>query len=213
MTARHDALSRKPFSTLPRRQAFRLAMEAFRTATDEISPNMARYDWIESALGFAESVAEQGEEGAAEHDLTAAIEILDKVLTVLTGGPQSRQRLSAEERLGILLTMRARRLSSEADYRKAIADLEEVAHRSVVAESWAVGVVRNLAVACCARASVAHLRVRKEGMQTALYRFAFPQGEAEVVETPSIYNPFDDCDLPALRKAIDPDKLDPDVHP
>ncbi len=50
-------------------------------------------------------------------------------------------------------------------------------------------------------------------LQTALYRFAFPQRKAEVGETRSIDNPFDDSDLPTLRKAIDPDKLDPDVHP
>lgn len=50
-------------------------------------------------------------------------------------------------------------------------------------------------------------------LQTALYRLSFPQGEAEVVETRSIDNPFDDCDFPTLRNAIDPDKLDPDVHP
>ncbi|MBA1138723.1 SIR2 family protein [Mesorhizobium neociceri] len=129
------------------KEAFRQAMENFRAATQAISLNLARSDWIESALGFAESVAEQGDEGAAENDLTAAIEILDKVLTVLTGGPQSRQQLSAEERLGVLLYMRARRTKSESDYRRAIAILDDVSQRAVNHESWSVGVVRNLAVA------------------------------------------------------------------
>ncbi|MER9353764.1 hypothetical protein NKI61_10745 [Mesorhizobium sp. M0514] len=129
------------------KEAFRRAMETFRAATEEINPTLARSDWIESALGFAESVAEQGDEGAAVNDLTAAIEILDRALTVLTGGSQSRQKLAAEERLGILLCMRARQSKSEADYQRAIDILEDVSQRAVAPESWSAGVVRNLAVA------------------------------------------------------------------
>jgi hypothetical protein len=49
-------------------------------------------------------------------------------------------------------------------------------------------------------------------LQTGLYRLALLQGKAEIVETSSIYSPFDGCHFPTLRNSIDPDKLYPDVH-
>jgi len=50
-------------------------------------------------------------------------------------------------------------------------------------------------------------------LQTALYRLAFYQGEAEIVEARSVDNPLDDCDLPMLRNVIGTDNLNPDLHP
>lgn len=61
-------------------------------------------------------------------------------------------------------------------------------------------------------AGLIHLKLRKLLLQTALYPLALLQGEAEFIEPRSIDNPFDDRDFPTLRNAIDPHKLDPDLH-
>ncbi len=50
-------------------------------------------------------------------------------------------------------------------------------------------------------------------LQTALYRLAFLQGEAEVVEARSVDNTIDDCDFPTLWSVIGADNLNPDLHP
>lgn len=62
-------------------------------------------------------------------------------------------------------------------------------------------------------AGLVRLKLCQLLLQTALYRLAFAQLQADVLGARSIDNPFDDCDFPTLRNAIDPDKLDPDVHP
>lgn len=46
-----------------------------------------------------------------------------------------------------------------------------------------------------------------------MYRLAFLQGEAELVETRSVDTAVDDCNLPTLRNAIGADNLNPDLHP
>jgi hypothetical protein len=62
-------------------------------------------------------------------------------------------------------------------------------------------------------ARLIHLNLGELLLQTALYRLAFLQGEAEVVETRSVDTAVDDCNLPTLPNAIGPDNLNPDLHP
>lgn len=49
-------------------------------------------------------------------------------------------------------------------------------------------------------------------LQAALYRLAFLQREAELVETRSVDIAVDGCNLPTLRNAIGADNLNPDLH-
>lgn len=57
-----------------------------------------------------------------------------------------------------------------------------------------------------------HLNLGELFLQTALYRLAFLQREAEVVEACSVDDAIDDCDFPTLRYAIGPNNLRPDLH-
>ncbi|OKP76384.1 hypothetical protein BTE77_16330 [Ensifer adhaerens] len=54
-------------------------------------------------------------------------------------------------------------------------------------------------------AGLVRLKLCQLLLQTALYRLAFAQLQADVLGARSIDNPFDDCDFPTLRNAIDPD--------
>jgi len=58
-----------------------------------------------------------------------------------------------------------------------------------------------------------HLNLGELLLQAALYRLAFLQGEAELVETRSVDTAVDDCNLPTLRNVIGADNLNPDLHP
>ncbi|ASP94024.1 hypothetical protein CDO25_23630 (plasmid) [Sinorhizobium meliloti] len=57
-----------------------------------------------------------------------------------------------------------------------------------------------------------HLNLGELFLQTALYRLAFLQREAEVVEACSVDDAIDDCDFPTLRYAVGPNNLRPDLH-
>ncbi|NGO53861.1 hypothetical protein [Allomesorhizobium camelthorni] len=131
-----DAQSQKTFLS---------AMEAFRDVTNAVDPSRSQSDWTESALGFADSVIEQGSEGAAERELTAAIEILERSLPIIPRDTRSHQRALVQDRLGVLLSMRGHRNSNERDFRHAVAELDEAVTRAKSPESWAVGIRRHLA--------------------------------------------------------------------
>lgn len=57
------------------------------------------------------------------------------------------------------------------------------------------------------------LKLRELLLQTALYRLAICQGEAERVETHSVDTAVDGCNFSTLRNAIGADNLNPDLHP
>ena len=61
-------------------------------------------------------------------------------------------------------------------------------------------------------AGLIHLKLRKLFLQAALYRLAFLQGQAEVIEPRSLDHAFDNCNFPTLSTAIGPDQLDHDIH-
>lgn len=61
-------------------------------------------------------------------------------------------------------------------------------------------------------AGLIHLKLRKLFLQAALYRLAFLQGQAEVIEPRSLDHAFDNRDFPTLSDAISPDQLDHDIH-
>lgn len=56
------------------------------------------------------------------------------------------------------------------------------------------------------------LKLRQFPLQAPLYFFAFFQGEAKIIETGHIDNPFDVGNLATLQNAVHPNKLYRDDH-
>ncbi len=56
------------------------------------------------------------------------------------------------------------------------------------------------------------LKLRQYPLQAPLYFFAFFQGEAKIVETGPLDNPFDVGNLATLQSAVHPNKLYRDDH-